>query len=374
MDQTKDPTSTQNPTNLSANDPHQDVPPPPADNPPSTPVPEPITHNTDIETPRTETANNPLLNQNQPANPPSSNGAATPPFTPASDTHIVPPGPSEPPSTSKKKKLVGAIIALVLLLIAIPAGIFLVQKTQELREKAVGEDCNATITGIADNPLPNTTFPVDVTLNWSNAEEQCNHVSLRVDGVPAPGQPISGACVGGTYRYTVNSGTPGAHTIEFAVNDTALYPDVTQIPKSVCATATFTTVAPPSPSPSPGASPSPVASPSPSASASPRPPSPSPSASPIASPSPSASPVASPSPSASPASGGPATQASPSPSAATQAQAPGQTQSGGSQTKASTKPTPTPEAKLPEAGINIPTGVAAMGGLVLLLLGLALAL
>lgn len=43
------------------------------------------------------------------------------------------------PPASSKKKLIGAVLAVILLLIAVPTGIFLIGQSQELRERAAGE-------------------------------------------------------------------------------------------------------------------------------------------------------------------------------------------------------------------------------------------
>lgn len=83
-----------------------------------------------------------------------------------------------------------------------------------------------------------------------------------------------------------------------------------------------------------------------------------------ATPTPTPSPSPSPSPTPTPGAGGittPSPKASPTPKASPSP-------------KAKASPSPSPEAELPVAGVNIPTAVGIMGGIMLLLLGLALAL
>ncbi len=93
-------------------------------------------------------------------------------------------------------------------------------------------------------------------------------------------------------------------------------------------------------------------------------PTPSPSVSPT--PSPSASSKTSPTPTPSPSpSSAPGVTPSPTPAAGAVASP---------QAKAQSSPSPAAKETLPVAGVNIPTGVGIMGGIMLLLLGLALAL
>lgn len=220
-----------------------------------------------------------------------------------------------------------------------------------------GGVCTATFVGIPTTPqAPNTPFNIDSTLKSSDPY-QCEYVTVRIDGVAVP-TVITGTtvkCIGGASRSTANTGAPGTHTVEYAVNDTdpAIYPNAPAgRTKSICATATFTTAgaAPASPSDTLPNNPLTLSFTVAAVSTTP---SPSPTSSP--SPSPSPSPSTSPSPA-----GAAGTITVPSPTPSPKAVA---------SPKASTS-----SATLPTSGSSVTTILGIMGGGLLLLLGLALAL
>ncbi|MBI4059039.1 hypothetical protein HY404_02235 [Candidatus Microgenomates bacterium] len=69
---------------------------------------------------------------------------AAPNFSPGGIPPVItPPSPRRP-----KAKIVGAILALLILVVGIPVGVFLVQQNQEVREKAstCQDDCNSALT------------------------------------------------------------------------------------------------------------------------------------------------------------------------------------------------------------------------------------
>ncbi len=102
-----------------------DMPPMPADDVPSTPQP-PISPQLAEEVP-------------DPTSPPPI-GADEP-----KEESLMPPIITPPEPTRSKAKIVGSILAILILVASIPAGIFLVQRTQEIREKACDpevEDCS----------------------------------------------------------------------------------------------------------------------------------------------------------------------------------------------------------------------------------------
>lgn len=139
-DQAKNPTNSQIPGNSPIHDdPHQDIPPPPT----PYPVTPEITHNADIEPGKVEpeSAANPLLAGQEAKDETHSEQVSV--STPVSDNYISSPESISPPPSpsSNKTKLIGTIAAVILLAVAIPAGIFLTGQSQETREKAAGESC-----------------------------------------------------------------------------------------------------------------------------------------------------------------------------------------------------------------------------------------
>lgn len=173
MDDQTNPANPQIPGNTPVNDQHEDVPPPPVPAPPPG-----ISYNADIasidkEPPKTET---------QPANSLS---------TPVSDTYIpTPESVSPPPPAGNRTKFIGAIAAVILLVVAIPAGIFLTSRSQDVREKAaVGDSCSYGETC----PGGGVQVCQGVKQLNSNGDEYCSYTG-PCSGCENPAVCGNGAC------------------------------------------------------------------------------------------------------------------------------------------------------------------------------------
>lgn len=108
------------------------VPSSPADQPTSPPPDQPI-QPTDVPEPTSP-----------PPTPTSEPPEGGPPALPPDESVIPPVIPATPPTPAHSKaKIVGTILVFLILLIGIPVGVFLVQRVQEIRERAFEEvDCD----------------------------------------------------------------------------------------------------------------------------------------------------------------------------------------------------------------------------------------
>ncbi|TSC90230.1 MAG: hypothetical protein G01um10145_334 [Microgenomates group bacterium Gr01-1014_5] len=143
MNDKQNPANSQIPSSP-VNDSHQDIPPPPV--PTSPPG---ISYNADIEAPVKE-----------------------------EQAHLNPASVSVPESisplpvgSSNKTKLYGAIAAIILLVVAIPAGIFLIGRNQDVREKAAGGD--PLHCGASDSTQRNQGLVVGNCTGWRETNNSC---------------------------------------------------------------------------------------------------------------------------------------------------------------------------------------------------------
>ena len=177
MNDKQNPANSQIPSSP-VSDSHQDIPPPPVPAPPPG-----ISYNADIEP---SVDKEPPKTESQPANSLS---------TPVSDTYIPTPesvSPPSPPPTSSgnRTKFIGAIAAVILLVIAIPAGIFLTSRSQDVREKAaVGDSCSYGETC----PGGGVQVCQGVKQLNSNGDEHCSYTG-PCSGCENPAICGNGAC------------------------------------------------------------------------------------------------------------------------------------------------------------------------------------
>ena len=157
MDDKKNSANSQIPGNTPTS--HDDIPPPPA----QAPISPGISYNADIETP----AQTPSKEELRPET-----LEPTSVSTPASDAYIsAPESTSVPPTSSNRTKIYGIIAAVILLVVAIPAGIFLTSRNQDFREKAAGGD--PLHCGASDSTQRNQGLIVGNCTGWRETNNSC---------------------------------------------------------------------------------------------------------------------------------------------------------------------------------------------------------
>lgn len=116
--------------------------------------------------------------------------------------------------------------------------------------------------GETPSPSADTTFNITINANSCGNPDTSvgwSHVGIRIDGGAwtGTGGSVDRGCPSPIWGWSIPSGSPGTHTVEFGVN-------ITTAPVTCSPPTTFTTTAPPTSTPNP--TPSPSLSPAPSAS------------------------------------------------------------------------------------------------------------